>query len=72
MEGYHGSLLRRLADYEEGQRALGALIAMSEDEMDAQREAALDIDEPIPDVPNDPYPLQADDPQPKEPEENPE
>jgi hypothetical protein len=42
---------------------------LSEDEMDAQREAALDIDEPIPDVPNDPYPLQADDPQPVEDKE---
>jgi hypothetical protein len=45
------------------------LTVLSEDEMDAQREAALDIDEPIPDVPNDPYPLQADDPQPVEDKE---
>jgi hypothetical protein len=38
---------------------------MSEDEMDVQREAAFDIDV-IPDVPNDPYPVQPDDPQPVE------
>ena len=39
---------------------------LSEDEMDAEREAALDT---VPDVPNDPYPLQPDDPQPVEDKE---
>ena len=41
-------------------------IAMSEDEMDAEREALLDIGESVPDVPNDPYPVQPDDPKPVE------
>lgn len=45
---------------------LRGMFAMSEDEMDTQREALLDVGEPIPDVPNDPVPLHPDDPQPTE------
>lgn len=58
------SYLTRLSDYGDARAALEA--RLSDDEMDAQREALLDIGDPIPDVPNDPVPLHPDDPQPDE------